>query len=70
MRVELTSRLPQDANSVERIIGIDESLLRSKTKAYGCALYVYKAKTDKHTHTQIYAPIFFLSFPYFYEPPM
>lgn len=59
MRVELTSRLPQDANSVERIIGIDESLLRSKTKAYGCALYVYKAKTDKHTHTQIYAPIFF-----------
>ena len=33
MGVELTSRLPQDANSVERIIGIDESLLRSKTKA-------------------------------------
>ena len=61
MGVELTSRLPQDANSVERIIGINESLLRSKTKAYGCVLYVYKAKTDKHTHThtQIYAPIFF-----------
>lgn len=61
MGVELTPRLPQDANSVKRIIGTFEGLLRPKLR---CTVVLVQVCTKlRHTHTHTYTG--FVSFCFF-----
>lgn len=61
MGVEQTSRLPQDANSVKRIIGIAEAV-RPKTKVYGCVCV--------HVCVCVHRAFFFLFFLFRFPEPL